>query len=167
MSRNKSEYYIVTDKCKKLYKAKGYTLETLAEKVGVSDGVCRHWFANRSKTPITWDNGERLAKILGCEAWDIVGYDGETTIADDVSADFRGRQDFKAWNRETIKALLTKNKQVLPFKENEKNDMYIDSLINQILSIHAQNVELLNKVNIMDSLPIAQLKDLGVTVSVS
>ena len=167
VSRKKSEYYIVTSKCRPLYKKYNYNLETLAEKIGVHESVCRHWFADKSKTPITWDNAESLAKVLDCNVWDIVGYDGETTIADDISADFEDKQAIKAWNRETIKALLTKNKHALPFKEDEKNDVYFDSLLTQLLSAHAQNMELLNKVNTVNSLPIEQLRAMGVTVTVS
>ena len=182
VSRKKSVFYIVTDKCRKLYKdekrlGKKYTLETLAEEMEMisgkkfSENTVKHWFATKDKKPITWENAQILAKVLDCEVYDFVGYDGFTSFRDDFKKKYEAKQDIEQQNRDSIKTLLSNNKQSLPFPDDNDdwNNIYLDLLNKQLLALHANNLELLKLNNARDTMKdaIEQIKAMGVTVTLS
>ena len=146
MSKSKSVYYLFSYRCKELYKAKGYTLERLSEKIEMSTETVKHWFARNPK-PITWGNAEKLAKALDTEVNNIVGYDGKSCLSGDFADQMEVAKDFTTWNRNTIKTLLLREEQKLPFPDDgsdlDWNDIYCDLLLEQLLAAHAHNMKLL------------------------
>lgn len=148
MSRKKGIYYIYSNQCRKLYKDKGYTLETLTEALEQkSVDTVKHWFAKKNQKPIPWAKAEKLAKVLDANVYNIVGYDGKSCLSGDFADQLEVAKDFTTWNRNTIKTLLLREEQKLPFPDDgselDWNDVYCDLLLEQLLAAHAHNMKLL------------------------